>query len=140
MSNPTAKLGPDPRLNRQIARAVANRFGLDRVDAARFVAGGRIPVKYLNPEQTSTGVVYHVGGAIAGQQSVPHAFGPAIERLRGDVFLRREKSRLPLRRVLGPNLRQLVASGAVDDIVRPIVRRSILDRIRMLFNKTLGIG
>lgn len=73
----------------------------------RLSKSTRLGLKYFGARQTAKGVTYKIdkGG---GRKRLPHAFGPGIARLGGQVYERKVESgkrvaRLPIRKLQGPS-------------------------------------
>jgi hypothetical protein len=60
----------------------------------------RISLKYFKPKQHKKGVKVKVLKS-AGRKLIPGAFGPDIAKLHGNVFKRKTKKRLPIRKLYG---------------------------------------
>lgn len=127
----------------------------------------RIPLRYFGAKQTKTGVNYKIEKA-GPRKSIPGAFGPGVQRLGSNVFVRayskqmgpfrkrkRRKGqgtktvkmfprvgRKPLVKVLGPSLHRLVTVHRMDDQLRfdgqAIFRKNLAQNINYQILKLEG--
>jgi hypothetical protein len=112
------------------------------VQASIGVSGRVIPLRRFSPVQTRAGVSYqpYVRG---GRQVVHGSFGPNIHALGRGVFVRRGKSRLPIRRIPGMRLTtDPVAMAAVDKVrtaIPSMLQNNLNSRIRRTNAWRLGV-
>jgi len=105
----------------------------------RLSESERIGLKYFQARQTAKGVTYRISKT-EGRKMIPSAFGPNIGRLGGQVFNRRDKSRLPIdgpKRGPSPwgvfvqsGLEESVLQSTNEDLEKNMIRRVKLQLLR----------
>lgn len=107
----------------------------------------RISLKEFKPRQTKAGVSYRISKS-TGRNRVDGAFmGPSPKasalKLKGHVWKRKGKARLPIQKLMGPSPWGVLVSGDrvqnVTEETRGELRKQLQDRIRYLRLKQSGV-
>lgn len=125
-----SKLACDRRLIEK--RITAERVTIYRARGTVRILAKRIDLKHFNPKQIDNGVSVRTDK----QRFYRGAFGPNIPRLGGNVFMRREKSRLPIAKILGVSLVRVANKSDLTHRLevhfRTTVRRKIRENLARL--------
>lgn len=102
------------------AKAVKDATTLRRArvgdnEAFVFGTGKRIPLRDFGARQTRIGVTVKVKKA-GGRKRLPSAF--VVQSIGGNVFLRETRRRLPIRKLVGPAIPQMITS---PDVIQRIL-------------------
>lgn len=80
-----------------------------RLVAVILIMGGRIPLKRFAARQTKKGATYRIQKT-GGRKTVAGAF--IVETMGGHVFRRKGKTRMPIAKLFGPSVPQVVEDVA----------------------------
>ena len=125
-----AKLRCDRRLIEK--RITTERVTIYRARGTVRILARRIDLKHFNPMQQKKGVSVTTDKA----RFYRRAFGPNVPRLGGNVFVRDQKSRLPIRKIPGVSLVNVGDSSGIthklEVYFRTTVRRKIKENLTRL--------
>lgn len=108
----------------------------------------RLSLKEFKPRQTKAGVSYRISKS-TGRNRIDGAFmGPSPKasalKLKGHVWKRKGKSRLPIQKLMGPSPWGVLVKGDrvqnVTDETRAELRKQLDRQIRWLRLKNKGVG
>lgn len=125
-----AKLRCDRRLIEK--RITTERVTIYRARGTVRILARRIDLKHFNPMQQKKGVSVTTDKA----RFYRRAFGPNVPRLGGNVFVRDQKSRLPIRKIPGVSLVNVGDGSGIthklEVYFRTTVRRKIKENLTRL--------
>lgn len=125
-----AKLRCDRRLIEK--RITTERVTIYRARGTVRILARRIDLKHFNPTQQKKGVSVTTDKA----RFYRRAFGPNVPRLGGNVFVRDQKSRLPIKKIPGVSLVNVADSSGIthklEVYFRTTVRRKIKENLTRL--------
>lgn len=113
----SAKLECDNQLIYE--RVTSDKVTLNRPLGHVRISAKRIALKHFSPMQTKRGVQVRVAGRTKRYRS---GFGPNIRRLGGNVFVRKTKRALPIRKIPGVSVAAIAKRTGLDDKLADMFR------------------
>lgn len=107
---------PREELAQRVGRSEAKRPRRQFIEGTVFLRGRPLSLRLFKPLQGERGVIYRPYKS-GSARMVPGTFGPNIPKLRGGVFERKGKDRLPIRKLPGLKLTtDDVAQAAIEKV------------------------
>ena len=133
----STSINTDPeKINAKLHVKEAN--GSD-VNAGVTISDRPISLKHFGARQAWYGVSYRPLRN-GGDTFVPHAFGPKVNRLGRDVFVRTGKKRLPIERVPGVSVAKQAVELGLEEKAKEHFRATFIQRLKQYLVRSILLG